>query len=109
MYNQFVEVIAVGRKMDPAKVRELADGRIYTGRQAKELGLVDELGNMYDAIDGAAALVGIEGKPAIVEYGKVSALEAIFGARDMFASDDVVVKRLKEILSAAPLAVPQSF
>lgn len=109
MYNQFVEVIAEGRHLDPVKVRQLADGRIYTGRQAKELGLVDELGNMYDAIDGAAAMVGIQGKPEIVEYGKMGAIEALLGAQDSLNSDQIMLKRLKEMLSANQSAMPQSY
>lgn len=110
MYNQFVEVIAEGRHLDPAKVRQLADGRIYTGRQAKEAGLVDELGNMYDAIDGAAAMVGIQGKPELVEYGKMNAIEALLGAQDSANSEQVVLKRLMQILSTAgSSATPQSY
>ncbi|MDF2875526.1 MAG: sppA [Sporomusa sp.] len=108
MYNQFIDVIAEGRHLDPVKVRQLADGRIYTGRQAKEVGLVDELGNMYDAIDGAAAMVGIQGKPEIVEYGKVSAIEALLGAQNSVNSDQLILQRLKEMLSASPSAMPQS-
>ena len=110
MYNQFVEVIAEGRHLDPAKVRELADGRIYTGRQAKEVGLIDELGNMYDAIDGAANMVGLQGRPEIVEYGKLNAIEALLGAQDTHNPDQLMLKRLTEILSSAgPAAVPQSY
>ncbi len=45
MYGQFVAMVAEGRRMDPGKVRELADGRAYTGRQALTLGLVDEIGD----------------------------------------------------------------
>ena len=44
LFDQFVGLVASGRHMDPAKVRELADGRAYTGRQARALGLVDEIG-----------------------------------------------------------------
>ena len=44
MYDQFVQMVAAGRHMDPARVRELGDGRAYTGRQALALGLVDEIG-----------------------------------------------------------------
>lgn len=78
IYNQFVDVVAEGRKMPKEKVRALADGRIYTGRQAKELGLVDQLGNYYDAIDLAAQLAGIEGKPSVREYGKDTPFEKLF-------------------------------
>ena len=108
MYNEFIEVIAEGRHLDPDKVRQLADGRIFTGRQARELGLVDELGNMYDAIDGAAAVVGIQGKPEIVEYGKVSDIEALLVAQTRFDSDQIMLQRLRELLSASPATVPQS-
>ncbi|MBN8897768.1 MAG: S49 family peptidase, partial [Rhodospirillales bacterium] len=45
MYDQFVTMVAAGRHMDPARVRELADGRAYTGRQALPLGLVDAIGD----------------------------------------------------------------
>jgi len=62
-YNQFVKDVAEGRQMDEAKVRALADGRIWTGAQAQKIGLVDELGNFYDALDLAAKEAGIKGKP----------------------------------------------
>ena len=49
MYDQFVGMVASGRHMDAARVRELADGRAYTGRQALKLGLVDAIGGEHDA------------------------------------------------------------
>jgi protease-4 len=49
MYDQFVQMVATGRHMDPARVRELADGRAYTGRQALKLGLVDAIGSEPEA------------------------------------------------------------
>ncbi len=49
MYDQFVGMVASGRHMDPARVRELADGRAYTGRQALKLGLIDAIGGEHDA------------------------------------------------------------
>lgn len=64
--EQFVSAVAAGRKMDRAKVAEIADGRILTGEQAKKLGLVDEFGNLQDTIDLAAKLVGIEGRPQVI-------------------------------------------
>ena len=51
MYDQFVAMVAEGRHMDPAKVRQLADGRAYTGRQALGLGLVDAIGGEREAKD----------------------------------------------------------
>lgn len=59
-YEQFTEKAAQGRKMPVEKLRELAGGRIYTGRQAKELGLIDELGTLDDAIGEAKQLAGLE-------------------------------------------------
>jgi protease-4 len=49
MYDQFVGMVASGRHMDAGQVRELADGRAYTGRQALKLGLVDAIGGERDA------------------------------------------------------------
>jgi protease-4 len=86
IYNQFVDVVAQGRKMDKEQVKKLADGRIYTGNQAKQLGLVDELGNMYDAIDGASQLAGIEGKPTIKEFGKTSPWNMVFGPSEKIST-----------------------
>ena len=71
LYNQFVQVVAKGRGMSEDKVRELATGQLYTGIQAKELGLVDELGGLNTAIDLAASLAGIS-EPE-VEYYKPQA------------------------------------
>ena len=55
-YNQFVKAVAEGRKLPVEKVKKFADGRIFTGRQAKELGLVDELGNFDRAVEVARKL-----------------------------------------------------
>jgi protease-4 len=51
VYDQFIERTAAARHMAPEKVDEIAQGRVWTGQQAKELGLVDELGGLYKAID----------------------------------------------------------
>jgi len=67
IYDQFVQVVVEGRGLSEDKVRELATGQLYTGVQAKELGLVDELGGLNKAIDLAASLAGIE-KPKVEYY-----------------------------------------
>jgi protease IV len=67
VHKQFIEAVAEGRAMELAEAQALADGRIFTGRQAKEAKLVDELGNLDDAIQLAADVVGIEGEPKVVE------------------------------------------
>ncbi len=67
VHQQFIQAVAEGRSLDVAEVQSLADGRIFTGRQAKEAKLVDELGDLDDAIRLAADLAGIEGEPRVVE------------------------------------------
>ena len=67
VHSQFIEAVAEGRSLDVGDVQRLADGRIFTGRQAKEAKLVDELGNLEDAIKLAAEMGGIEGEPKVVE------------------------------------------
>lgn len=76
-YEQFLGIVTEARELDPDEARELADGRVYTGRQALELGLIDELGNLSDAIDLAAELAGIEGEPRIIEYQRAPNLMEI--------------------------------
>ena len=66
VHRQFIQAVSEGRKLDRAKVAEIADGRILTGEQAKQLGLVDQLGNLQDTVDAAAKLAGIEGKPNVL-------------------------------------------
>lgn len=80
VHQQFVRDVARGRRMQEEEVREVADGRIFTGEQAKELGLVDELGNLRDAINAAAKLAAIEGEPKIVypEKEKRSVVDYLF-------------------------------
>jgi protease-4 len=65
-YEQFVEVVASGRQMDKENVYPLADGSIFTGLQAMNLGLVDTLGGLKEAVDLAAELAELEGKPRVV-------------------------------------------
>ena len=67
LYEQFVAAVAEGRGLPVAEVRELATGQLYTGTQALNLGLVDELGGLDTAIDLAASLAGIT-IPEIEEY-----------------------------------------
>ncbi len=68
--SQFIEAVAEGRSMDAAEVEQLADGRIFTGRQAKTVLLIDEIGDLHDAIKLAGELGGIEGTPRVLETTK---------------------------------------
>src|SRR5271157_375220 len=66
IHEQFIKDVAAGRKMDFEKVKTMADGRIYTGLQAKDLGLVDSIGNFYDTVDDIKKVLAIKGKPQLV-------------------------------------------
>ena len=70
MYVQFLEAVASGRKLDLQEVRSLADGRVFTGRDAKGRKLVDEIGNFQDAVDLTAKLAGISGKPRLIRLSR---------------------------------------
>lgn len=67
VHKQFIEAVAAGRGLDVTVVQALADGRIFTGRQAKDSKLVDELGDLEAAIQLAADVAGIEGVPKVIE------------------------------------------
>jgi protease-4 len=79
VHEQFIRAVAEGRKLPLEKVRNLADGRIFSGDQAKTLGLVDELGNLQDAIAMAAKMAGIKGEPEVIypEKKRFSLLELL--------------------------------
>jgi protease-4 len=66
VHLQFITAVSEGRGLDLDKVRQLADGRIYSGRQALEAGLVDQLGNLQDAIAVAGTMAGITDNPRVV-------------------------------------------
>ncbi len=80
VHRQFVEAVADGRSLDSTEVEQLADGRIFSGQQAKSILLVDEIGDLHEAIKLAGELGGIEGKPRILETIKP------FSMRDFFES-----------------------
>lgn len=66
VYNQFVDAVANGRSLDRQAVLSFADGRIFSGQQAKELGMLDVLGGLEEAIEGAAALAGLPERPKLI-------------------------------------------
>lgn len=85
IYNEFVVTVAAGRKMEESKVKALADGRVYTGLQAKNLGLVDELGDYYDALAAAGELgkikAGADGLPPVKQKEKQQPWEFLLSAQ----------------------------
>jgi protease-4 len=75
-YEQFLDVVSTERKIDKEELRKIASGRVYTGRQAKDIKLVDSLGTLEDAIRIAGVMAKIDGEPAIVrEKGKRNILD----------------------------------
>lgn len=80
MYDDFVQVIVDGRGMDEAKVRKVGDGRIYTGRQAQDVGLVDEVGTFDDALEALQDEYGLE-DAQVIEYGEDLGIFRLFGVK----------------------------
>jgi protease IV len=70
VHSQFIEAVSEGRGLPKNDVTAIADGRIFTGRQALSLKLVDQLGDLEDSIRLAGVLAGIKGKPKVVEKKK---------------------------------------
>jgi len=66
VHEQFILAVSEGRKMLREDVKRIADGRVFTGEQALKIGLIDELGNLEDAVKAAAKLSGIKGEPELV-------------------------------------------
>ncbi|HXX53487.1 MAG TPA: signal peptide peptidase SppA [Thermodesulfovibrionales bacterium] len=100
VHDQFINAVAEGRKMVPDQVRKLADGRIFTGKQAVSIGLVDELGNLEDAIKVAARLSGIKGEPGVVsKKEKFSFMDFVRGSLPKELSDIFPTVKLKYYFS----------
>ena len=89
IHGQFVEAIAKGRRLDLKQVEALADGRIFTGQKALELGLVDRLGNFEDAIAWAGELGGIKGK-----------VETVYPAKEKLSFIDYVMESSLHLLQS---------
>jgi protease IV len=83
IYEGFVKRVSEGRKIPAAQVRELAKGRVWTGVQARQLKLVDQIGGYYDAIEKAKALANLKGEVRIKHIGGAGspfeAFEQMFG------------------------------
>jgi protease-4 len=95
VHEQFMKAVSEGREMEMEDVRNIADGRVFSGQQALEVGLVDELGNLEDAIDTAAGLGGIKGEPKVVsKREKPGILELL---------DSKFTGKIKELLPAIEL------
>ena len=93
-YDGFVEVIVEGRGLPEERVRELADGRIYSGLQARELGLVDELGNLDTAARVSRELADVE-EATVVRYTQDPGLAELFQARLAATPESEAMKTLE--------------
>ena len=89
IYDRFVNLVAEGRSLDPAEVDEMAQGRVWVGTDALELGLVDEIGGLREAVDNAASLAGyitrsdydVVGYPAALSLSE-QLVQALYGLND---------------------------
>jgi protease-4 len=103
IFEEFVQVVAEGRNMSEAEVRQIADGRVCTGKQAQEMGLVDELGYLPEAIDRAAELGGIEGEPRLIEYAPQPSFFEALGASMNRPSPVEELQQLLNFHAGSPL------
>ncbi|MEK6775577.1 MAG: signal peptide peptidase SppA [bacterium] len=104
VHMQFIEDVSKGRGMAMEKVKEIANGSIYSGRQAKGLGLVDDLGGFQDAVDLTKELTGIKGEPALI-YEKEDKLDWL----DLLkkgAVGDLLQRKLGKVSSGALYLMP---
>ncbi|MFM2431022.1 MAG: hypothetical protein RLZZ511_2235 [Cyanobacteriota bacterium] len=96
IYDQFIDKVATSRKLDKAKVNEIAQGRVWSGTEAKKLGLVDELGGLETAIAAAAKLANLGDRWQVSEYPETQSFEEKF-FRSIFGDS-----RLQSLLPEQP-------
>lgn len=96
VYAGFIQRVSEGRNIPAARVQEIARGRVWTGAQAKPLGLIDEVGGFYDAVDKAKALAGLSGQEVRLKAvnAKRSPLDAI---RRVFGVSQSSLRTLAEL------------
>lgn len=101
-YRQFLGAVAQGRGLDVEKVRPVADGRVLTGEEAKERGLVDQLGNFYDAVELARTEAKLSGEPVLVypPDDKARFLEQLMGGAAGAVADAVQARLAREASAA---------
>jgi protease IV len=98
IYDQFVTTVSEERKLDKETVKKLADGRVYTGRKAYELKLIDTLGTYEDAIALAASMVNISGSPHLIKERKKERLSDI-----LFGSVDEKIEHVAQRIFSKPI------
>ncbi len=102
VYGQFVKAVAAGRGLEEGEVRKVADGRVITGEEAKDLGLVAQLGNFYDAVELAKTEAKLSGEPHLVyppdERGRL--FEELMGSAAGAVADAVSTRLAREARAA---------
>jgi protease-4 len=93
VYDQFVDAVVTERGLEREEVLRVADGRIVTGRQALEVGLIDEIGDVQDAIRAAGEAVGIKGTPKIIIPRKKQTLMDLLGVQALL--DEYILTTLR--------------
>jgi protease-4 len=104
IHRQFVNDASKGRGIDFGKMMALADGRIFSGEEAKELGLIDRLGNLEDAVEWAGRLAGIKGKVSTV-YPEEKGIPMLREFMDS-SVNQLIERALRSQLSAGYLYQP---
>ncbi|MDI1471738.1 MAG: signal peptide peptidase SppA [Thermodesulfovibrio sp.] len=102
VHDQFVDAVSEGRKIPIEKVKKIADGRVFTGLKAKEIGLVDEIGDLEYAIKVAAQLGNIKGEPEIIMKKTTILYELLKG------DTESLIKRLLPTSQIYYLYLPQT-
>jgi protease-4 len=101
-YSNFVALVAQGRQLPEAQVRPIADGRVFTGKQALELKLIDAVGYEEDAIAKAASLGGLSGEPRVIRYHRSTGFASLLNEQDwtrLFAARSWSPRDLREWLA----------
>ena len=101
-YEEFIRIVAEGRGLEESEVQEMATGWAWSGTEAMEMGLVDELGTYNDALDRAADLGGIEGDYEVVDYDYLDYSDFVYSLIGLSDSLD----RLGTLGQAADTAAP---
>ena len=89
MHGQFIQSVATGRRMKVEEIRPLADGKVWTGEQARPLKLIDQVGDFRAAVEDTAKSVGIRGEPTLVrpEKERKGLLDLLFGDAEEYLPD----------------------
>ncbi len=104
-YRRFIDIVAAGRDMEPAAVEKIAEGRVWDGSTALELGLVDELGTLDDAVSAAAKLAGLPTDKGVYLQGAESSAEMIL--KSLGAAESALSSANAPVIDAAAAILQQ--